>query len=1086
VATCLDCAAGTFTDFEGAVVCTLCAGGKHSGQGASSCDDCGQGTYSNPGSTSCESCDQGYVSEGSGNNACQYCGIGNGEGQFSSSAGAATCSTAPAGTKPTSDRQGTENCSPGRYSTGGADECSECGIGETSDVGAAGCRTCATCGLGKYQIAECTSASETQCRDCVAGKASMGGAVRECTRCDGPGEYSEPKASVCKTVPAGYKPTVTGGDGLKTGTEICPRNTFSIGAADECTVCADGGHSNPGDISCEKCSTGKYYNEPTNNCQLCPKNTFSISGATDINGCEDCPIGGHSQPGAGYCDQCLTGKYYDEPINSCQLCPKNTFSVSGATDINGCEDCPAGGHSQPGAGYCNQCLSGKYYDEPTNVCKLCLAGKYTATGGASIDECLSCDDGFYSSNPGSSTCFTCTPGKFTSTDQTECLLCPAGKISGVAASTCSVCEKGKYAEGTGNTECKFCDDDEMLLGSISLQNGTTSASGCICPAGEYVHFKENTCQNVPDGVETTVQAMTVKSLEVMPGYWRTNASSSEILPCLSPEHCLGGPDPATQCKEGHAGPLCAVCADGYASTGSGMFLKCSTCEGGDAVMTIALGFSAFFSIMFLAMWLTCCCLRKTKKKKKKKSEYEDEDDRAGLSNNDSLSTNKINKKLSKIDGLLTAYNEARPYGKIMLSYYQIVGGISFSFAVNFPPMFTKLMSVVSSVVNVEFINMMPLGCVMKSSFHHTLLIYTLVPFFAGVAMMIAYAILKHSGRVEASNNVYGWFLFMTFLILPTVSTNLFSTFACHEFDSGYGSYLKVDYSIDCASDEHKFYKRYAGIFVIVYVLGIPTLYAWNLWRVRQLLDPGQRRLAKRNGAEEGIMMAIKERKRLEEEHPHMKSLVFLYDSYEPQYFWFELVETLRKIMLTGGLVVLGSGTLSQIIISQLICLVAMRIFAGCKPFIKDKVDVFSEMSQWQILFVLLAALLLRIAEMSEGFEIPNKGVFDLILVATQILAPAMLIVMVLMKGKDATEKLVRKVTKSMSGVREADEEESGLEQAEMNMKSRTVLGGGGDDRAGRGGVRSSKFEVESPFSEKDREKLRLKQLRSVGPKEGTG
>ena len=87
-------------------------------------------------------------------------------------------------------------------------------------------------------------------------------------------------------------------------------------------------------------------------------------------------------------------------------------------------------------------------------------------------------------------------------------------------------------------------------------------------------------------------------------------------------------------------------------------------------------------------------------------------------------------------------------------------------------MFTTLMSVVPSVVNVEFLNMMPLGGVINSNFHHTLVVYTLVPFLTGIAMMIAYVILKRSGKVEASNTVFGWFLFMTFLILPSVSTKV--------------------------------------------------------------------------------------------------------------------------------------------------------------------------------------------------------------------------------------------------------------------------------------------------------------------------
>ena len=37
----------------------------------------------------------------------------------------------------------------------------------------------------------------------------------------------------------------------------------------------------------------------------------------------------------------------------------------------------------------------------------------------------------------------------------------------------------------------------------------------------------------------------------------------------------------------------------------------------------------------------------------------------------------------------------------------------------------------------------------------------------------------------------------------------------------------------------------------------------------------------------------------------------------------------------------------------------MRILNGCKPFIKDRVDQFSEMSQWQTFFVMFTALLIK-------------------------------------------------------------------------------------------------------------------------------
>ena len=63
----------------------------------------------------------------------------------------------------------------------------------------------------------------------------------------------------------------------------------------------------------------------------------------------------------------------------------------------------------------------------------------------------------------------------------------------------------------------------------------------------------------------------------------------------------------------------------------------------------------------------------------------------------------------------------------------------------------------------------------------------------------------------------------------------------------------------------------------------------------------------RYGIDNGMAKAIEKRKRLEEENPTIKSLNFLYEAYEPKYYWFEVVETLRKLMLSGGLVIWGSG-----------------------------------------------------------------------------------------------------------------------------------------------------------------------------------
>ena len=91
-------------------------------------------------------------------------------GQYADETGLAACKTAPAGIKPTSNRQGVENCELGSASSGAEDEC---------------------------------------------------------TSCDGNGQYADELGlSTCKTVPAGTKPTSD-----HQGIESCTSGKYSTGAA---------------------------------------------------------------------------------------------------------------------------------------------------------------------------------------------------------------------------------------------------------------------------------------------------------------------------------------------------------------------------------------------------------------------------------------------------------------------------------------------------------------------------------------------------------------------------------------------------------------------------------------------------------------------------------------------------------------------------------------------------------------------------------------------------------------------------------------------------------------------------------------
>ena len=145
-----------------------------------------------------------------------------------------------------------------------------------------------------------------------------------------------------------------------------------------------------------------------------------------------------------------------------------------------------------------------------------------------------------------------------------------------------------------------------------------------------------------------------------------------------------------------------------------------------------------------------------------------------------------------------------------------------------------------------------------------------------------------------------------------------------------------------------------------------------------------------NSEAAGQEKALEERKKNEENDPRLKALSFLYEVYEPQRYWFEVFETLRKLALTGGLVFLKPGTASQIMMSMVLCLGSMRIYAGYKPFIEDKIDMFAEVAQWQLFFTMFAALAIRVNV--DGESLQDRNSFDVMLVILQFIAPLIVVV----------------------------------------------------------------------------------------------
>jgi hypothetical protein len=124
---------------------------------------------------------------------------------------------------------------------------------------------------------------------------------------------------------------------------------------------------------------------------------------------------------------------------------------------------------------------------------------------------------------------------------------------------------------------------------------------CVCPKGTFLNFGEDNCEDVVVGVNETVNGLTIETLLLLPGYWRQSSRTEDVRECLVTEACVGGEVASQYCLEGHRGPYCNVCEDGFSKD---VFKLCQRCNSSNRnIVGTVLGFVGFVIGLFGAHFL---------------------------------------------------------------------------------------------------------------------------------------------------------------------------------------------------------------------------------------------------------------------------------------------------------------------------------------------------------------------------------------------------------------------------------------------------------------------------------------------------
>jgi hypothetical protein len=884
--TCQICGPGTFSSNDGSANCLQCSQGTASNvSGATSCSQCPRGSVpdlnsGDAGFTFCRSCSSGFYIDLPGQIACKQCP----KGKYSDSSGSTTCYSCSSGTF--SSQDGSSDCSSctgGYFAAGLANvACSSCDIGRYSLSNASSCTDCPN---GTFQ----SLPSQTYCHGCDLGSSNAFSGQVNCYQC-------------CKLhfvvsflnciVDKGYIANQTG----LANCVACQAGFYSDSFFTSCLNCSAGTYSLDAKSTCSSCDPGKFSNSSAaSSCSLCPPGKFATNFSSTI--CSDCDVGKYSSSfGAVLCDACEVGTMANETgSSSCIPCDAGSYqSDRGQTYCLSC--LPGSSINVPRSPYCDSCERGTYAaDFGSITCSSCGNGTYQSETNAT--KCVDCDVGKYANVLKSTVCSMCSAGKYAvSTKASACDLCAAGQYQSDEGKTwCGVCSVGRYSVG-GAQNCDLCPERTIInqtgaaacIACPQLSIANDARVDCLCNVGYYSNASSDEpsgkkCFKCPTGAACNALGITWDTLSTSQGYWRSSTQATEFYSCQFLSDCQGGR--SSQCADNKVGPICALCEPGYTTFGN----TCQEC--GSKSATVATFIVLVIVISFLVVGMYYVVLKFDKRQLRKFKKSMEMQEFMGDEHLDNFSLyDDENFEASSLDGTPQRPPNFAYKLKIVLGFFQISVGLAYSVNIQWPSLFKEVIAQFN-IANFDIVQWTRVSCVFPSTdYIYKHLIVCLAPLILGSVVASGYLVPKYlrwfaamAGGSEDSlkksslslkrgiRKFWKMFLFTLFLLYPTVSSIVIRLYSCRTIEGV--SYLVADFNIRCSSSRWFNAALYNVVFVVIYPIGILSMFAWILWENRDRLN----------------------------EFECLIQFGFLYGDYNHDVWWFELVDMSHKLFMTSAL-----------------------------------------------------------------------------------------------------------------------------------------------------------------------------------------
>ena len=282
--------------------------------------------------------------------------------------------------------------------------------------------------------------------------------------------------------------------------------------------------------------------------------------------------------------------------------------------------------------------------------------------------------------------------------------------------------------------------------------------------------------------------------------------------------------------------------------------------------------------------------------------------------------------------------------KIVIGFYQVTDGLLQTFSYIKWPDSLSVIGKYSEMIQLNVFQIAPLHCIfpeLKVNAFKSLFAILAMNATAIIVAILIYCLRKlllersassKEEKLRKSSQTKGlilrnlfFFLYVTYLstcsntasVLPPTCRLLCSD----KTKTHCQTFLKTDYSIDCESTNYSRSVIVAYI-AVAYILLLPTASLIALWKAR---------------------LTVASQNEMEDEHQNpdieVKSsevttgLRFLFENYHPRSWYWELVDTVRKVVLTSGLILVGGESRAYVGLACVMSGLYGMFFAYVSPIV---------------------------------------------------------------------------------------------------------------------------------------------------------